>query len=96
MPVIHDYLRMKALQDQEDVGKQDAYRDRSNKDLIDKSSTRIDTIPNMTAAYSQVVNSGHKPTPEEINYRRFINRSAAPFLSLSLTPKSLELRSSTC
>ena len=75
MAVIHDYLRMKALQDQEEVSKQDAYRDRTNKDLIDKSSTRHDTIPNMTDAYSQVVNSGHKPTPEEIHYRRFTSGS---------------------
>ena len=75
MAVIHDYLRMKALQDQEEVSKQDAYRDRSNKSLMDQTSTRHNTIPDMKDAYSQVVNSGHKPTPEEIHYRRFTSGS---------------------
>jgi hypothetical protein len=75
MSTIHGYLRMKALQDQEEVSKQNDYRGRSNKTLMVQTSTRHDTIPDMTDDYSKVVNSGHKPSPEEINYRRFTSGS---------------------
>lgn len=54
-------------------------RKRNNQIVNDKiirlSTTTSNTITNMTDAYSQVRNSGHRPTKEEIDYLRFSSGS---------------------
>mgnify|MGYP001418747401 CR=1 FL=1 len=75
MAIIHEYLRMKGQETYNERMKSQANRDVVNKKLDKSMTTRSTGIPDMRLAYNQVKNSGHKPTPEEIHFRRFTSGS---------------------
>ena len=70
IPFHLQYMREKAKLKQKEELRQQNNRNISY-DKLDRSvQTRTSTIPNMTSAYTQVRNSGHTPTEEEIHFRR--------------------------
>ena len=75
MATIHEYLRMKGQETLDTKMKDQGNRDLVNRKLDQSMTTRATSIPDMRSAYEQVRNSGHKPTPEEIHFRRFTSGS---------------------
>lgn len=64
------YIALKAKQEREVKKKRQDSRDAENKLLMKRTTTTTNPIPDMTDAYSKVMNSGYTPTEEEIHYRR--------------------------
>ena len=70
MPVIHDLLRLKALEDEKERERSENDKARVS-DMLNKSTTtQHTTIPDMRDAYSRVQNSGYVPSDAEVHYRR--------------------------
>ena len=66
---------MKAIEQVELEKKVKENKDIQYQHLRKHTTTKHSFIPNMTSAYQSVIDSGHKPTPEEIHYRRFTSGS---------------------
>ena len=75
MTIFHEYMRLKTELEVKERQKIEGMRNRSNQELIKRTTTIHNETPNMKEAYSSVVNSGYKPSPEEIHYRRFTSGS---------------------
>ena len=75
MTTIHEYLRLKGQKELDDKMKSQGNRDIINQKLDRSMRTRSTGIPDMRSAYLEVRNSNHKPTPEEIHFRRFTSGS---------------------
>lgn len=74
-PVYREYMLHKAKME-----KSSAQTKRINNQIINDRVMHLGTttdkrIPNMVDAYSQVRDSNHTPTPEEIDFRRFTSGS---------------------
>ena len=74
-PIYREYMLHKAKME----NSADATQKRNSEIINDKvmrlGRTTSNGITNMRDAYSQVRNSGHTPTPEEIDYIRFSSGS---------------------
>ena len=71
MSTFHEYQRMNAREQVENQKKVLENRNIQFQHLKKQTTTNHSSIPNMTSAYKQVMESGYKPTEEEIHYRRY-------------------------
>ncbi len=65
------YLRMKAYDRLKDEKRQRNSIESRNKRFEDSVRTQHSKPVDMTSAYQQVIDKQHRPTPEEIHFRRF-------------------------
>ena len=75
IPFQLQYMREKAKQKREEELRQQKNRSISYEKFDSSVQTKTSTIPDMSSAYTQVRNSGHTPTEEEIQFRRFTSGS---------------------
>ena len=75
IPFQLQYMREKAKQKREEELRQQKNRSISYEKFDSSVQTKTSTIPDMSSAYTQVRNSGHTPTEEEIHFRRFTSGS---------------------
>jgi len=66
-----DYLRIKQSERLKEKERQQDSIESRNKRFIDSVRTQHSKPLDMTSAYQQVIEKQHKPTPEEIHFRRF-------------------------
>ena len=69
--ISHEYNRMKSQQELDLKNKQQDNKNIQFQHLSKHTTTNHSSIPNMTSAYRQVMDSGYEPTEEEIHYRRY-------------------------
>ncbi|MFP6710538.1 MAG: hypothetical protein VB913_02440 [Rhodospirillales bacterium] len=73
--IYREYMRHKAKMELSNDATQKRNSEIINDNVMRHGTTTSNGITNMADAYSQVRNSGHTPTPEEIDFRRFTSGS---------------------
>jgi len=70
-----EYLISKSREQKSQNDKNHQSVQMKNQRMIDSQQTKHEKIVDMKSAYQRVIDKNHKPTPEEINYRRFTSGS---------------------
>ena len=70
-PTFRQHMIHKAKMKQSKLDAQNRNNQILNDKVLRQGKTSDNSITNMSNAYNQVRNSGYRPTPDEISYRRF-------------------------